>query len=77
MKPLHRLSLRALKNALIFITAFALYEMIEEMKIIWKKRFPDSVDMHEHYGRLAHLFSIFIADLFIGVLMYYLLNFIH
>ena len=77
MKPHHRLMLGALKNALIVIAAFALYELIEELKVFWKTRFPESADMHVHYGRLMHLFSVFMADLVIGMLMYYAFNFIH
>jgi len=77
MKPHHRLMLGALKNALIVIAAFALYELIEELKVFWKTRFPESADMHGRYGRLMHLFSVFLSDLAIGGLMYYLFNFIH
>ncbi len=77
MKPHHRLMLGALKNALIVIAAFALYELIEELKVLWKTRFPESADMHVHYGRLMHLFSVFMSDLVIGMLMYYAFNFIH
>jgi hypothetical protein len=77
MKPHHRLMLGALKNALIVVAGFALYELIEEMKVLWKHRFPESEYMHVHYGRLVHLFSVFMADIVIGVMMYYLFNFIH
>ena len=77
MKPLHHLMLIALKNALIVIAAFALYELIEELKVLWKTSFPESIDMHVHYGRPMHLFSVFIADLAIGLLMYGLFNFVH
>jgi len=77
MKPLHHLFMIALKNALIVIAAFALYETIEEMKVLWKTRFPESVNMHVHYGRLLHLVSIFMADFIIGLLMYQLFNFVH
>ena len=69
--------LSALKNALIVVAGFALYELIEEMKVLWKHRFPESAGMHVHYGRLVHLFSVFMADIVIGVMMYYLFNFIH
>jgi len=54
-----------------------MYEFIEELKVLWKHRFPESADMHVHYGRLMHLFSVFMADLAIGGLMYYVFNFIH
>jgi hypothetical protein len=67
----------ALKNALIVIAAFALYETIEEMKLLWKTRFPESVNMHVHYGRILHLVSIFMSDFLIGVTMYQLFNFVH
>jgi hypothetical protein len=77
MKPVHHLLMSALKNALIVIAAFALYETIEELKILWKTRFPKSVDMHVHYGRLLHLVSIYIADFTIGLLMYQLFNYLH
>jgi hypothetical protein len=77
MKPHHRLTMIAIKNALIVVAAFVLYEMIEEFKVLWKTRFPDSVDMHVHYGRLMHLFVVFVADLAIGMAMYYAFNFIH
>ena len=77
MNPHHRLMMLAIKNALIVIAAFALYDLIEEFKVLWKHRFPESEDMHAHYGRLLHLFSVFIADLAIGLVMYYLFNFIH
>lgn len=74
---MHHLLMIALKNALIVIAAFALYETIEEMKILWKTRFPESIDMHVHYGRLLHLLSIFMADFLIGFAMYQLFNFVH
>ena len=77
MHPHHRLIMIAIKNALIVIAAFVLYEMIEELKLLWKTRFPESVDMHVHYGRLMHLISVFMADLAIGGLMYYAFNFVH
>ena len=77
MKPHHRFMLGALKNALIFIAAFALYEIIEQLKVIWKTRYPESVDMHGRYGQLMHLFSVFMVDLVIGGIMYYVFNFIH
>jgi hypothetical protein len=77
MNPHHRLMMIAIKNALIVIAAFVLYEMIEELKLLWKTRFPESADMHVHYGRLMHLFSVFMADLAIGMLMYYMFNFVH
>lgn len=77
MKPLHHLFMSAFKNALIVIAAFALYETIEELKVLWKTRFPDTVNMHAHYGRLLHLVSIFTADFLIGLLMYQLFNFVH
>jgi hypothetical protein len=77
MKAHHRLMMGALKNALIVVAGFALYEMIEELKVVWKARFPESADMHVHYGRLMHLFSVFVADLAIGMLMYYAFNFVH
>jgi hypothetical protein len=77
MKPLHHLLMSALKNALIVIAAFALYETIEEMKELWKTRFPESVNMHVHYGRLLHLVSIFVSDFLIGLLMYQLFNYVY
>jgi hypothetical protein len=77
MKPHHHLMMIAIKNALIVVAAFALYEMIEELKVLWKTRFPESADMHGRYGRLMHLFSVFVADIAIGGLMYYLFNFRH
>lgn len=77
MTPLHHLLMSALKNALIVIAAFALYETIEEMKLLWKTRFPESVNMHTHYGRLLHLVSIFVSDFMIGLLLYQLFNYVH
>ena len=77
MTPLHHLLMSALKNALIVIAAFALYETIEEMKLLWKTRFPESVNMHVHYGRLLHLVSIFVSDFLIGLLLYQLFNYVH
>jgi hypothetical protein len=77
MKPVHHLMLVALKNALIVVAGFALYEIIEELKVLWKTRFPENANMHVHYGRLLHLFSVFIADLGIGLLMYKMFDFIH
>jgi hypothetical protein len=50
---------------------------IEEMKLMWKLRFPESVNLHVHYGRLLHLLSIFVSDFLIGLLMYQLFNYLH
>lgn len=77
MKPVHHLMIVALKNALIVVAGFAMYELIEDLKMFWKKRFPESVDMHEHYGRAVHLFSVFVADFAIGMVLYQLFNFLH
>lgn len=77
MKPVHHLLMSALKNALIVIAAFALYETIEELKLLWKTRFPESVDLHAHYGRLLHLVTIFMSDFLIGFIMYQLFNYLH
>lgn len=77
MKPLHKLLLIALKNALIVVAAFTLYEIIEELKAMWQKKYPENLDMHKHYGRFVHLVSVFVADFTIGVSIYYLFNVIH
>jgi len=75
MKPVHHLFVVALKNALVVIAAFALYETIEELKLLWKTRFPESINLHVHYARFLHLVTIFLADLLIGLTMYKLFNF--
>ena len=77
MNPQLHLILSALKNALIVVAGFALYDHIEELKLLWNRRFPESADMHVHYGRLIHLFTVFIADIAIGLMMYHLFNFVH
>ena len=77
MKPLHHLLVIALKNALIVVAAFTLYEIIEELKSEWTLNHPDKESLHEHYGRLYHLISIFVADFSIGLLVYYFFNVIH
>jgi len=74
MKPLQHLMLIALKDALIVVAAFTLYEIIEELKLEWTSRNPAKEGLHEHYGRLYHLISIFVADFSIGCLMYYFFN---
>lgn len=71
MKPLHRLMVVALKDALIVVSAFTLYEMIAELKQHWHMKYPDRVDLQLHYGRLVHLTSIFVADFAIGCIIYY------
>jgi len=63
-----------LKDALIVVSAFTLYEMIAELKEQWHAKYPDSVDLHVHYGRLLHLTSIFVADLAIGCIIYYIFH---
>jgi len=77
MKPVHHLMIVALKNAIIMVAGFAMYEFIEDLKFLWKKRFPESVYMHEDYGRAIHLFSVFVADFAIGMVIYQLFNFLH
>ena len=77
MKPLHHLLIISLKNALIVVAGFALYELIEELMVLWKTRFHESVDMHVHYGRLLHLVSIFMADFVVGMILYQLFNIVH
>jgi len=74
MKPLHRLMIVALKDALIVISAFTLYEIIAELKQQWHAKYPDSVDLHVHYARLLHLTSIFVADFAIGCIIYYVFH---
>ena len=64
----------ALKDALIVISAFTLYEIIAELKQQWHAKYPDSVDLHVHYARLLHLTSIFVADFAIGCIIYYVFH---
>lgn len=74
MKPLHHLLLIAVKDALIVVAAFTLYEIIEELKSEWFLKNPEKESEHKNYGRLYHLISIFVADFSIGCLMYYFFN---
>ena len=77
MKPLHHLLVVALKDALIVVAAFMIYETIATLKEEWHAKYPHNVDMHVHYGRLLHLVSIFVADFAIGSAMYYLFHVIN
>lgn len=74
MKPFHHLFITAFKDALIVVAAFTFYELIEELKNMWKVRYPESMNLHDHYGRLLHLTSIFVADFAIGCIIYYLFH---
>jgi len=74
MKPLHHLLLIAVKDALIVVAAFTLYEIIEELKSEWTSKNPEKESEHKYYGRLYHLISIFFADISIGYLMYHFFN---
>ena len=77
MKPLHHLMVVALKNALIVVSALALYELFAELKEQWHEKYPDSVDTHVHYARLLHVLAIFLTDFAIGCIIYYIFHIIN
>lgn len=74
MKPLHHLLIISIRNSLIVIVAFTLYERIEKIKTEWSMKYPDSKNLHVHIGRLYHLISIFIAEFVIGFIVYCMFN---
>ena len=74
MKPFHHIFISALKNALIVVIAFGLFKLIEDMKIEWKTLYPESAEYHGHAGALLHLATVFIADISLGIIIYYALK---
>jgi hypothetical protein len=74
MKPLHHLLIISIRNSLIVIVAFTLYERIETLKEEWGTKSPHNKNLHVHIGRLYHLISIFIAEFVIGFIVYCMFN---
>jgi hypothetical protein len=64
----------ALKNALIIVFAFTLYELFTDLKQHWHSKYPNSVDLHVHYAQLLHLMTVFMADFAIGCIIYYIFH---
>jgi hypothetical protein len=77
MKPLHHLLIISLRNAVIVIAAFTMYDLIETLKTDWSKKYPDSKHLHPHIGRVYHLISIFVAEFVIGLIVYLIFHIVH
>ena len=74
MKPLQRLTITALKGAIVAIAAFTFYGITEELEKMWNQHFPTTIHLHDHYARLLHLGTVFAAEFIIGLLMYKFFN---
>ena len=77
MKPLHHLLILSVRNAIIVIMAFAMYDIIEKLKIEWGTKYPDSKRLHPHIGKIYHLISIFVAEFSIGLVVYWIFHIVH
>ena len=77
MKPLHQLLIISLRNAIIVVVAFAMYDMIEKLKKEWATKYPDSKNIHLHVGRFYHVLSIFVAEFTIGLIVYWIFHIVH
>jgi len=77
MKPLHHLLIISIRNAIIVVVAFSMYELIETLKKEWAMKYPDSQHLHVHVGRFYHVLSIFVAEFTIGLIVYWIFHIVH
>ena len=77
MKPLHHLLIISLRNAIIVVVAFSMFEIIETLKEEWGTKSPHNKHLHPHIGKFYHLISIFAAELIIGLLVYWIFHIVH
>lgn len=69
-----RILLHALRTAIIFITGFFIYEILREIEKIWNSTIPGETIYHFSKRKFYHFLSIFIIDLIILYIFFYLFD---
>jgi hypothetical protein len=64
----------AFRTALIGITGFIIYEILIELEKIWNYTFPNNEHYHFHKRRILHFLCIFLLDLLLIYIFFYLFN---
>jgi len=73
MKVQHpKIFLAALRSALLILGSFILYEFLKEMIEIWDEIFLHKKEHHIFYRRIYQYLGVFILDLIILYLAFYL-----
>jgi len=73
MKTQHsKIFLAALRSALLILGSFILYDFLKEMVEIWDDIFLHKKEYHIYYRRIYQYLGVFILDLIILYLAFYL-----
>lgn len=66
--------INAFRTALIALTGFIIYEILIELEKIWNYTMPSNEHYHFHKRRILHFLGIFLIDLFLIYLIFYVFN---
>jgi hypothetical protein len=73
MKVHHsKIFLSALRSALLILGSFILYDLLKDMVEIWDDIFLHKKEHHIYYRRIYQYLGVFILDLIILYLVFYL-----
>lgn len=73
MKPHHgKFFLSALRSALLILGSFILYDLLNEMILIWDEIFLHKKEHHIYYRRIYQYLGVFLIDLVILYFVFYL-----
>jgi hypothetical protein len=69
-----RVLLSALRTAIIFISGFIVYDILKEFEYIWNKESPNNKIAHFRKKKIIHFIFIFILDIILLYMAFYLIN---
>jgi hypothetical protein len=64
----------AFRTALLAIIGFTIYEMLVELEKIWNIHSPNNHKYHFHKRRILHFLAIFLIDLLLIYMIFFVFN---
>lgn len=68
----YRLFFNALRTAILFFAGFLIYEILIELEKIWNLENPNNKELHFYHKKIYKFILIFIIDLSLLYLLYFI-----
>ncbi len=66
--------INALRSALVAIAGFIIYELLLELEKLWNELSPSKYHYHIHKRRFLHFLGIFLIDLCLIYIIFFIFN---
>ena len=70
----NRILISALRTSIIFIASFLTYDILKNIENTWNKKFPHKKSAHFRNKKIIHFLFIFLLDIILLYLFFYLLK---